>query len=276
MSSLPTYHTGQTRLRAISIRLRRPASDTRLQMHWARTRIKQPLAPNHANIRAARRLLSTFRFQFSASETRGLILNILHIYTSHIIYIQLSSRLKPFLFSPHTISCWMDVAFLSIVSKIALWAMACQSFSLMKHHHHHIPPSQIKSSCYHQHVQSTAPATKSVHRRQTAPISCACHEKSTLDHQSTRFTWPQNESAPPSSTVPRPAFLSRLEPVCFPVPQQSRETVFIRKAECALKCSVPTIDDPAGHSRSCFFSVDPCQQQHRLDHPHPFAGTLGN
>ena len=30
------------------------------------------------------------------------------------------------------------------------------------------------------HVQSTAPATKSAHRRQTAPISCACHEKCSL------------------------------------------------------------------------------------------------
>ena len=35
----------------------------------------------------------------------------------------------------------------------------------------------------HHHVQSTALAAKSVHRPKPAPISCACHEKSTLDHQ---------------------------------------------------------------------------------------------
>ena len=39
----------------------------------------------------------------------------------------------------------------------------------------------------HHHVQSAAPATKSALRSQTVPIPCACHEKSTLDHQSARF-----------------------------------------------------------------------------------------
>ena len=35
--------------------------------------------------------------------------------------------------------------------------------------------------------QSAAPATKSALRSKAAPISRTCHEKSTLDHQSTRF-----------------------------------------------------------------------------------------
>ena len=39
----------------------------------------------------------------------------------------------------------------------------------------------------HHHAQSTAPATKSLHRRKATPISCACHEKFNIDHQSTRF-----------------------------------------------------------------------------------------
>ena len=39
----------------------------------------------------------------------------------------------------------------------------------------------------HRHVQSIAPATKSAHQHQTAPISCTCQKKSTLDHQNTRF-----------------------------------------------------------------------------------------
>ena len=37
------------------------------------------------------------------------------------------------------------------------------------------------------HVQSAAPATKSALRSTAAPIPCTCHERSTLDHQSTRF-----------------------------------------------------------------------------------------
>ena len=39
----------------------------------------------------------------------------------------------------------------------------------------------------HHHVQSAAPATKTAFRSKTAPIPCACHEKSTLEHQNTRF-----------------------------------------------------------------------------------------
>ena len=39
----------------------------------------------------------------------------------------------------------------------------------------------------HRHVQSAAPATKSAFRSQTPPIPCTCHEKSTLEHQNTRF-----------------------------------------------------------------------------------------
>ena len=39
----------------------------------------------------------------------------------------------------------------------------------------------------HYHVQSAAPATKTAFRSKTAPIPCACHEKSTLEHQNTRF-----------------------------------------------------------------------------------------
>ena len=37
------------------------------------------------------------------------------------------------------------------------------------------------------HVQSAAPATKSALRSKAAPIPCTCHEKSTLDHENTRF-----------------------------------------------------------------------------------------
>ena len=39
----------------------------------------------------------------------------------------------------------------------------------------------------HHHVQGAAPATKTALRSQTPPIPCACHEKSTLRHQNTRF-----------------------------------------------------------------------------------------
>ena len=39
----------------------------------------------------------------------------------------------------------------------------------------------------HHHVQSAAPATKTAFRSETAPIPCTCHEKSTLEHQNTRF-----------------------------------------------------------------------------------------
>ena len=35
----------------------------------------------------------------------------------------------------------------------------------------------------HHRVQSAAPATKSAHRRKPVPISCACHEKLTLNHK---------------------------------------------------------------------------------------------
>ena len=40
----------------------------------------------------------------------------------------------------------------------------------------------------HHHVQSAAPATKTAFRSKTAPIPCTCHEKSTLEHQNTRFS----------------------------------------------------------------------------------------
>ena len=39
----------------------------------------------------------------------------------------------------------------------------------------------------HHHVQSAVPATKTAFRGKTPPIPCACHEKSTLEHQNTRF-----------------------------------------------------------------------------------------
>ena len=39
----------------------------------------------------------------------------------------------------------------------------------------------------HHHVQSAAPATKTAVRSKTAPIPCTSHEKSTLDHEDTRF-----------------------------------------------------------------------------------------
>ena len=42
----------------------------------------------------------------------------------------------------------------------------------------------------HQHVRSAAPATKTAFRSKTAPIPCACHDKSTLEHQNTRFPLP--------------------------------------------------------------------------------------
>ena len=46
----------------------------------------------------------------------------------------------------------------------------------------------------HRHVQSAEPATKSALRSAAAPIPLICHEKSTLDSQSTRFPLhlPQN------------------------------------------------------------------------------------
>ena len=49
------------------------------------------------------------------------------------------------------------------------------------------PATKSEHAEDHHHVQSTAPATKSTHRHQTAPISCTCHDKSTLDRQNTRF-----------------------------------------------------------------------------------------
>ena len=39
----------------------------------------------------------------------------------------------------------------------------------------------------HHHVQSTVPVTKAAFQSKTAPIPCTCHEKSTLDHENTRF-----------------------------------------------------------------------------------------
>ena len=39
----------------------------------------------------------------------------------------------------------------------------------------------------HHHVQSAALATKTASRSKTAPTLCTCHEKSTLEHQNTRF-----------------------------------------------------------------------------------------
>ena len=39
----------------------------------------------------------------------------------------------------------------------------------------------------HHHVQSAARATNIAFRSQTPPIPCTCHEKSTLEHQNTRF-----------------------------------------------------------------------------------------
>ena len=48
----------------------------------------------------------------------------------------------------------------------------------------------------HHHVQSAAPATKSAFRSKAAPIPCACHEKSTLERQSTRFPCQKMSAAP--------------------------------------------------------------------------------
>ena len=39
----------------------------------------------------------------------------------------------------------------------------------------------------HHHVQSAATAMKTAVRSKTAPIPCACHDQSTLDHENTRF-----------------------------------------------------------------------------------------
>ena len=39
----------------------------------------------------------------------------------------------------------------------------------------------------HHHIQSAALATKSAFPSKAAPIPCTCHEKSTLDHQNTKF-----------------------------------------------------------------------------------------
>ena len=41
----------------------------------------------------------------------------------------------------------------------------------------------------HHRVQSAVPASKSAFRSKTAPIPCACQEKSTLDHENTRYPW---------------------------------------------------------------------------------------
>ena len=46
--------------------------------------------------------------------------------------------------------------------------------------------STLKTTHSHHHVQSTAPATKSVHRHKATPI-CTFHEKSILNHQNKRF-----------------------------------------------------------------------------------------
>ena len=73
------------------------------------------------------------------------------------------------------------------------------------------PATKSEHSEDHHHVQSSAPATKS---ELDAPISCARHEKSTLDHQDTRFPLPRKVitkscktcTPPPSSTVPGQRF----------------------------------------------------------------------
>ena len=47
----------------------------------------------------------------------------------------------------------------------------------------------LETKSAHRGSQSAAPATKYTFRSKAAPIPCACHEKSTLEHQSTRFPW---------------------------------------------------------------------------------------
>ena len=49
----------------------------------------------------------------------------------------------------------------------------------------HAPVTKSERLEDHDHVQSTV--TKSALRSKAAPIPCTCHEKSTLDHQNTRF-----------------------------------------------------------------------------------------
>ena len=48
------------------------------------------------------------------------------------------------------------------------------------------PATESEHAEDHHHVQNTEPSTKFARRGKTAPISCTCHEKSTLDHQNTR------------------------------------------------------------------------------------------
>ena len=76
------------------------------------------------------------------------------------------------------------------------------------------PATKSEHAEDHHHIQSTAPATKSVHRHKATqtPIYCACHEKPAVksDHQVQKCARHHNESAPPSSTIPRPTFFARL------------------------------------------------------------------
>ena len=94
----------------------------------------------------------------------------------------------------------------------------------------------------HHSVQSTTPATKSAHRRKAAPISCTCHEKSTLDldRQNTRFplrlsrkviTKPENAQAPQRE---RSLAEHPLGPTRFCEPAQSKCTSKILRRMNAL------------------------------------------
>ena len=58
----------------------------------------------------------------------------------------------------------------------------CKSYDSL-----HLSRNQSASKIDHHHVQSTTLSMKSALRSKTAPIPCTCHEKSTLDHQSTRL-----------------------------------------------------------------------------------------
>ena len=81
----------------------------------------------------------------------------------------------------------------------------------------------------HHHVQSPAPATKSALRSKTAPIPCTCHEKSTLDHQITRFpVTTMSENACSATTRAQSRHPPR--PTKFCEPAQSKCTSRISRA----------------------------------------------
>ena len=104
----------------------------------------------------------------------------------------------------------------------------------------------------HHHVQSAALATKSAFPSKAAPIPCTCHEKSTLDHQNTRFplhpprkVTTMSENAHGTTTRAQ-SLEAPAAPTRFREPAQSKMHVDdFERHECTVNSS-----ELAGHARA--------------------------